>query len=444
MLAVARDELPAEGDRDDLVALDDRDAAVVVIDQEPKLVGDHVADLADVDQPVQFAGEALQHLQVRDRADVAADRGRARGPFARRLVEQDDLVLAAGLGRHHRGLGACDQLARVHRVLRALRDADRGRDLARGAELDRRERVRQAAREVEGVPGVAGGHDHAELLAAEAADDVRSAQRHTQEVGEVAQNLVADAVPVDVVDALEVVDVEHQDRDRVARTARARQLGAQALVEVAVVVEAGQRVGLRLVLEPRADLRVVERERGGVGEPAGELELLVAERRILAEAVDVERALDRVARDQRDGDQGLGLVGRSAGHDLHARVEMGLVRAHGLAMERGPAGDALPEAALAAHDLVRPLVASEHGRERQLGLVRLVDRERVVGHELAQRVGDSLQQVVDAVLGEDLVEDVRELAVRLDEPVRAGAAGSAGGVQVASRVRSREEVPHPP
>ena len=116
---------------------------------------------------------------------------------------------------------------------------------------------------------------------------------------------------VDVVDALEVVDVEHEHGDRVVRAARAVQLGAQAVVEVAVVVEAGEGVGLRLQLEPGAHLRVVERERRGVAEALGELELLLREDGAAAEAVDVEGALDGAARDEGDRDEGLGLVRRA-------------------------------------------------------------------------------------------------------------------------------------
>ena len=82
-----------------------------------------------------------------------------------------------------------------------------------------------------------------------------------------AEELVADAVAVDVVDALEVVDVEHQHGDR-ACVRLARERVQQALVEAAVVEQAGQGVGLGLVLEPRANLRVVEREGGGVARSA--------------------------------------------------------------------------------------------------------------------------------------------------------------------------------
>ena len=119
-------------------------------------------------------------------------------------------------------------------------------------------------------------------------------------VGELGEHLVADRVAVDVVHLLEVVDVDHHDGDVLVRARRARQLAAKPLVEVAVVVEAGERVGLRLALEPRADVGVVERERGRVAEPLRELELLLAERGVLADPVDVERALQRAARDERD------------------------------------------------------------------------------------------------------------------------------------------------
>jgi hypothetical protein len=88
------------------------------------------------------------------------------------LVEEHDLVLAARLRGHHRCLRARDKLARVHRVLRPLRDADRDRNPPGGAELDVGQRVGQPSRQVEPVTGVAPGHDHAELLAAETADDV--------------------------------------------------------------------------------------------------------------------------------------------------------------------------------------------------------------------------------------------------------------------------------
>ena len=59
------------------------------------------------------------------------------------------------------------------------------------------------------------------------------------------------------------------------------------------------------------------------------------------------------------------------------------------------------------------------------GLVCLVDRERVVRHELGERVRDPLEQVVQALLGEDVVEDIGELPVGLHERFRAWGFGVA-------------------
>ena len=68
----------------------------------------------------------------------------------------------------------------------------------------------------------------------------------------------------------------------------------------------------------------------------------VGEARAGAEAVDVERALDGAAGDERDGDEGLGLV-RRARHGLHARVEVRVVHELRLAVVDRPARDPLAE-----------------------------------------------------------------------------------------------------
>ena len=75
---------------------------------------------------------------------------------------------------------------------------------------------------------------------------------------------------------------------------------------------------------------------------------------------------------------------------------------------------------LVAHDLVRPLVSRHEGDEDAPGLVCLVDRERVEGDEIAQRVRDPLEDCVQLLLGENVVEDLRETAVGIDERVDPG------------------------
>ena len=144
---------------------------------------------------------------------------------------------------------------------------------------------------------------------------------------------------VDVVHALEVVDVEHEQSHRQVRSARPLQLGAEALVEIAVIQKARQRVGLSLMLEPRAPLGVVERERGCVAEALRELELVLVELRVVADSVDVQRAVELTSRDERHDDKRLGIDWRSL-DDANARIEVRLVRVHGLAILDGPAGDA--------------------------------------------------------------------------------------------------------
>ena len=181
-------------------------------------------------------------------------------------------------------------------------------------------------------------------------------------------------------------------------------------MEVAVVVEAGERVGLRLALEPRADVRVVERQRGRVAEPLRELELGVAEGRVLADPVDVERALEDAAGDQRDADQRLG-IDRRPRHEGDAGIEVRLVREHRLAVLDRPARDPDAERKGVVEDLVGVVAADEGRDEVPLRLVRLVDVQRLVGDDLVERVRDPDEQRVEALLGEQVVEDVGEAPV---------------------------------
>ena len=94
---------------------------------------------------------------------------------------------------------------------------------------------------------------------------------------------------------------------------------------------------------------------------------------------------------------------------------MGLVDEGRLAGARDSPGDALVEAKGRLHDLVRPLVTRQHWSQHLLPLVRLVDRERVVGNQVVERVGDPDEQRVEALLGEDLVEDVGQPPIGIDE-----------------------------
>ena len=106
--------------------------------------------------------------------------------------------------------------------------------------------------------------------------------------------------------------------------------------------------------------------------------------------------------------------------EADARVELGPVREHRLAVLDGPAGDpdAVGERRVGEH-LVRVLAQGIDRLQLAGCLVRLVERDVVVRDQLADRVGDPVQEVVERLLREHLVEDVRELAVRLDQGSRA-------------------------
>src|SRR5690606_3579797 len=93
------------------------------------------------------------------------------------------------------------------------------------------------------------GQHEEELLAAVAGDDVDLADAVAQAPRDLREDCVADDVPVSLVDALEVVDVEHRARERVAEALGSLELFREAGVEVTVVVEARQLVADRQPLE---------------------------------------------------------------------------------------------------------------------------------------------------------------------------------------------------
>ena len=110
------------------------------------------------------------------------------------------------------------------------------------------------------------GHEQRELVAAQAGEDVLGAGDVAQRGGDRGEHDVAALVAERVVDRLEVVDVEQRERERPLVAQRARELLAQALVEGAVVGQAGERIGGRLLDEDRVGLGVGHRQADELGE----------------------------------------------------------------------------------------------------------------------------------------------------------------------------------
>ena len=109
--------------------------------------------------------------------------------------------------------------------------------------------------------------DQRELVAAEARDHVRLARAQADDAGRFDQRAAPEQMAVRVVDRLEPVEIDEQQRQRPAAARRALGLAAQHLREIARVVQLRQIVGDRQRLRPLHAERVLERDRARL-EPA--------------------------------------------------------------------------------------------------------------------------------------------------------------------------------
>ena len=103
------------------------------------------------------------------------------------------------------------------------------------------------------------GHDHRELVAADAAADVDRADLVPEPLRDLGEDGVAREVPDPVVDRLEVVEVEDEERQPAVVALRPEGLAAERLVEVALVEEPGERVRLRELPRLAVAPRVLDR-----------------------------------------------------------------------------------------------------------------------------------------------------------------------------------------
>ena len=166
-------------------------------------------------------GLVVQHeLVARERlAQLAEALEPRRAVVVALAVEQLELG-AEVLGRVHRRVGAAQQRGRVAAVVRVAGDADRRLDV-HGDAADQElaiERGAQPPRDLEaGLGAVAAADEHGELVASEPREQVLLADLAAEALGDLAQQLVAALVPEDVVDLLEAVEVDEQQREAVAR-----------------------------------------------------------------------------------------------------------------------------------------------------------------------------------------------------------------------------------
>ncbi len=180
-----------------------------------------------------------------------------------------------------------------------------------------------------------------ELVATVSEHPVHGADVGGQGVGQLAEEAVAGGVPQAVVEALEAVEVEHEQGERAGATIGvARQQLLEVGLEGAVVAQAGQGVALGSQFRRVERLGRLEGGRCLAGEELGELELVRREVGLgLAHPSHVQGADHLPADAKRDDDERLGLDGRP--RDVHgARVQVSVVGEERPTVVDRPAGQA--------------------------------------------------------------------------------------------------------
>ncbi len=303
------------------------------------------------------------------------------------LVEAEALLRF--LGVVHRHVGRLQQRHGVLAVLGIDRNADAGAQQHLAAEEHERalqvvvDLLGDAAHHLVGAHAIQ--HD-AELVAAEARHQVALAHAAGEALGDVLQQQVAGLVAQRVVDQLEVVEVEEQQRELLVLARGVGEQRLHVLVELGAVRPAGERVDvgelvhallgavdLQHVVDAPAQHRVVDRLADVVGR------------------ADAERLVDRgivvQPGDQQDRDRGaLGqaadhLAGLEAVHHRHHAVEDHEVRRllaadlHGLlAVGRVDHLVALAEQRLAQREARAAVVVDHEDAEVALLLTASLDR----------------------------------------------------------------------
>jgi hypothetical protein len=191
--------------------------------------------------------EDEQFVVRQRRTQFGLDAHACQGPM--RHVGGVELVTAAAarLGPVHRGIGIADQFFAVVGIEGIDADADAGPDrqllaldLVRfGQRPD--DFLRHMDRHVGALDR--GNHEH-EFIAAEAGHGVFFADQRLQARGDAAQEQVADPVVERIVDHLEAVEIEKQQRHAASVPLRASECVRQAVVETVAVRQAGQRIML--------------------------------------------------------------------------------------------------------------------------------------------------------------------------------------------------------
>ena len=204
-------------------------------------LADHVGVAARVRVArVDGVGEAGGRAQAGGAVGALGQPAQLLDPGDVRPVDADG-VLALLLRHVERAVGDADEVGALDAVLRIGGDAAGHAEELAALEGLLREALDDRARDREALVLVAPRKQEGEFVAAEPEGLAALAEacRHLRE------DAIADRVAVPVVDLLEVVDVEQDEREREPLVLCLVQVVLEALVEVAVVAEPGERVGER-------------------------------------------------------------------------------------------------------------------------------------------------------------------------------------------------------
>ena len=342
-------------------------------------------------------GRAVEDRLEQPLLVVAVEQGQ------RRLVERAQIRVAEravdavviGLDEVQRPVGDRDQLVLRPAVVGVAGDAD--------ADRHARARLGGVARQwvgpfADGSPDplgdLVGRHavgtrqERRELVAAVAVQPVGVARGVGHRPGELDEQAVAGRVAERVVEPLEGVEVEHQHRERAGRASTAAPSSRWNAPWLRSPVSAS--CSARTRTSPCASAFCIAIEAWPANSLVSSNSLTVK----WASAFPTRPMLsvpDGVAMDQqRDDDDRLRLE-RRARHLDRPRIEVRLVGEDGFGVIDDPAGDADPQRALVGEDLVGEAVARDDRAADAGRPVDLVDRQRVVGHDGLERVGDEVQ-----------------------------------------------------
>ena len=147
------------------------------------------------------------------------------------------------LRRVHLAVGPREQLARCEPVLREERPADRRIDLDQAAvdAIRPAECVAESSHEHRGfVVCRRAEREHDEFVPSDARDRVDAADHALETLRDHAEDDVPHLVPADVVDALEPVEIDDEERERLCRALRPRERLRDPIVQQRAVREARQ------------------------------------------------------------------------------------------------------------------------------------------------------------------------------------------------------------